>query len=115
MTNKLITALFMVLLLAGCASNQGLYKWGEYQETLFVVYHEPELKEDALNDYLEFIAAGGTATHPIAPGLFAEAGTFMLERGEVDSAIKYYRMEYEAWPESQAMLGTLIDNLEARK
>lgn len=115
MTDKLFIVFSLLVVLAGCASNQGLYEWGQYQETLFVVYHEPELKEEALKGYLEFVETGGTPQHPIAPGLYAEAGTFMLEQGEVDSAIKYYKMEYEAWPESQPMLGMLIENLEARK
>lgn len=114
--NKTMLPLFTALiLLSGCASNQGLYEWGQYQETLFVVYHDPALKEEALKNYLEFVETGGTPQHPIAPGLFAEAGTFMLEQGEVDKAIKYYKMEHEMWPESQPMLGMLIENLEARQ
>lgn len=115
MSKKLILSMVVLVLLTGCASNQGLYDWGQYQETLFVVYHEPEFKEESLKSYLEFIGSGGTPEHPIAPGLFAEAGTFMLEQGDVDAAIKYYRMEYEAWPESQPMLGMLIENLEANR
>jgi hypothetical protein len=115
MTKRILLLVSLAVVLAGCAKNQGLYQWGEYQETLFVVYHEPAEKEQALKNYLEFVETGGTLTHPIAPGLFAEAGTFMLEQGDVDSAVKYYRMEYDAWPESQPMLGMLIENLEARQ
>ena len=105
----------MFVLLAGCASNQGLYEWGQYQETLFVVYQEPALKEEALKNYVEFVETGGTPQHPIAPGLFAEAGTFMMIQGDVDSALKFYKLEYEAWPESRPMLSMLIENLEARQ
>jgi hypothetical protein len=108
MTKRILLLVSLAVVLAGCAKNQGLYQWGEYQETLFE-------KEQALKNYLEFVETGGTLTHPIAPGLFAEAGTFMLEQGDVDSAVKYYRMEYDAWPESQPMLGMLIENLEARQ
>ncbi len=115
MTEKFLLPLALLVVLTGCANNQGLYDWGQYQETLFVVYHEPELKEQTLKNYLEFVESGGTPQHPIAPGLFAEAGTFMLEQGDVDAAVRYYKMEYEAWPESQPMLGMLIENLEARQ
>ncbi|AZT84870.1 DUF4810 domain-containing protein [Marinobacter sp. NP-4(2019)] len=115
MTKRFLLALSMFVLLAGCASNQGLYEWGQYQETLFVVYQEPALKEEALKNYMEFVETGGTPEHPIAPGLFAEAGTFMLEQGDVDSAIKFYKLEYDAWPESRPMLSMLIKNLEARQ
>ncbi|MDF0748604.1 DUF4810 domain-containing protein [Marinobacter sp. 71-i] len=115
MTKRFLLTLSMFGLLAGCASNQGLYEWGQYQETLFVVYQEPALKEEALKNYVAFVETGGTPQHPIAPGLFAEAGTFMLEQGDVDSALKFYKMEYEAWPESRPMLSMLIKNLEARQ
>ena len=115
MTKKFLLMALAIVVLSGCARNHGLYEWGQYQETLFVVYHEPEVKEDMLKQYLDFVENGGTETHPIAPGLLAEAGTFMLERGDIDAAIKYYRMEYDAWPESQPMLGMLIENLEARQ
>ncbi|WP_297791266.1 DUF4810 domain-containing protein [uncultured Marinobacter sp.] len=115
MNKRFLLTLSMFVLLAGCASNQGLYEWGQYQETLFVVYQEPELKEEALKNYMEFVETGGTPEHPIAPGLFAEAGTFMLEQGDVDSAIKFYKLEYDAWPESRPMLSMLIKNLEARQ
>lgn len=115
MTKRILLLLSMFVLLAGCASNQGLYDWGQYQETLFVVYQEPALKEEALKNYVEFVETGGTPQHPIAPGLFAEAGTFMLVQGDVVSALKFYKMEYEAWPESRPMLSMLIENLEARQ
>jgi hypothetical protein len=115
MTKQLLFTLSMCVLMTGCASHQGLYDWGQYQETLFVVYQEPALKEEALKNYVDFVETGGTPQHPIAPGLYAEAGTFMLEQGDVDSAIRFYRMEYDAWPESRPMLSTLIKNLEARQ
>lgn len=115
MNNKVVLLFTALILLSGCASQQGLYDWGQYQETLFVVYHDPALKEEALNNYLQFVETGGTPQHPLAPGLYAEAGTFMLEQGKTEEAIRFYKMEYEAWPESQPMLGAMIENLEARQ
>lgn len=115
MNRNVLLSFVLLTLMTGCAQNQGMYQWGQYQETLFVVYHEPELKEEALKSYLEFVESGGTVERPLAPGLYAEAGTFMLEQGDTEAAVKYYKMEYEAWPESQPMLGMLIENLEARQ
>lgn len=115
MNNKVALLFTALVLLSGCASQQGLYDWGQYQETLFVVYHDPALKEEALKNYQAFVETGGTPEHPLAPGMYAEAGTFMLEQGKVEEAIRFYKMEYEAWPESQPMLGAMIGNLEARQ
>lgn len=112
--NKLILAITSALVLSACAGPQTMYSWGEYEETLFVNYHEPAMKEKALTDYIEFVDSGGTTDRPLAPGLYAEAGTFMLEQGNTEDALKYYRMEYENWPESRPMMGVLIENLEGQ-
>lgn len=114
MIRKIIFTLGIVLLVAACAGPQTMYNWGQYEQTLFVHYHDPALKKEALQKYIVFVETGGTPEHPIAPGLFAEAGTFMLEEGDLSGAIKFYQMESDAWPEARPMLSVLISNLEAR-
>ncbi|WP_111642137.1 DUF4810 domain-containing protein [Marinimicrobium alkaliphilum] len=110
--NKLLLVAIAALL-AACSATQTLYSWGPYEETLFIHYHEPGLREDALTKYIAFIDSGSVIEPKLAPGLYAEAGTFMLERGDIESALKFYRLEYEAWPESRPMLSALIENLES--
>ena len=114
MNNYPLIIIFTVMFVSGCASSQpDMYRWGPYEDSLFAVYHEPQFKEEVLHEYMMFIQKD-KGERPIAPGLFAEAGTFMLNQGDVKSAIKYYRMELERWPASQPMLTTLINNLEER-
>ena len=112
-TKKWYAVILTVLLTTGCAGGP-LYEWGGYEETLFVVYHEPAYKEQALVDYIEFVNETDRR-RPLAPGLYAEAATFLLEQGDIEGAIKYYKLEYQHWPESQPMLEQLIANLEARQ
>ncbi|MBK1872019.1 DUF4810 domain-containing protein [Marinobacter sp. 1-3A] len=115
MNKPFIPMVLAAVLATGCATgNKQLYDWGQYEQTLFVVYHEPEYKEQALSDYLAFVQThNGQGT--LAPGLYAEAGTFLLEQGDVGGAVDFYKMEYEQWPESRPMLGILIENLEAQQ
>ena len=114
MNKSLVLMLLSALLLAGCATgNKTLYDWGQYEQTLFVVYHEPEYKDQALENYLAFVRQYEGQSR-LAPGLYAEAGTFLLEQGDVNGAIGFYKMEYERWPESRPMLGILIENLEGQ-
>src|SRR5690554_6311173 len=115
MNKSLLLMALASLFVAGCATgNKQLYDWGQYEQTLFVVYHEPEHKEQALNNYLAFVREYEGQSR-LAPGLFAEAGTFLLEQGDVNGAIGFYKMEYERWPESRPMLGILIENLESQQ
>ncbi len=114
MTSVNIVFFMACLFLVGCASNNAFYEWGAYEETLLKVYHEPEYKTEALNKYLQFVE-NYQGDKPLAPGLYAEAGTFLLEQGDYQEAIGFYKLEYEHWPESRPMLGALIENLEARQ
>lgn len=116
MKTKIITITAAILLLSGCATNKNLYEWGNYEETLFVYFHEPEVKDQMLTNYLAFIekAQAGSAKK-VAPGLFAEAGTFMLEKNDVESALRFYQLEHKTWPESRSMMEIMISNLEARR
>lgn len=112
----ILTLALTALLTTGCATDTSLYSWGKYEQALFINYHEPEYKEQAIQQYISFIneQQSSNKTKPLAPGLFAEAGTFMLERGDYKNALVFYKMEYDTWPESRPMLGALIKNLEAR-
>lgn len=114
MNKKTGLILLLAALLAGCATNNHLYEWGPYEGTLFTLYHEPAAKEKALEQYMKFIEISDRR-RPLAPGLYAEAGTFLLEQGDIEGAIQFYKLERDAWPESQPMLTTLIENLEAMK
>ncbi|WP_157981063.1 DUF4810 domain-containing protein [Pseudidiomarina insulisalsae] len=110
-----LTVALSLLVLSGCATNNHLYQWGNYEETLFTYFHEPEVKEEMLGYYFEFVNEAQGKKKPLAPGLFAEAGTFMLERGDVTAALRFYELEYATWPESRILMGTLITNIKARQ
>ena len=112
---KIILPLVFTGLLSACATtDNNLYSWGTYEETLFVNYHEPAVKEEMLDNYLAFVRKHHAGTKRLAPGLFAEAGTFMLERNDPQAAIEFYELERQNWPESEPLMTTLITNLKAR-
>ncbi|MRJ42194.1 MULTISPECIES: DUF4810 domain-containing protein [Idiomarina] len=112
---KLLWVVLGSLLTSACVTNNNLYQWGNYEEALFVYYHEPEVKEEILIDYLEFIETAQQKPKPVAPGLFAEAGTFLLEQGKRAEAIKFYQLEHDTWPESQLFMAALIRNLQTQQ
>lgn len=112
MNKASVLALSAVALLSGCAMQTTLYDWGNYEQDLFDYYHEPSLKKEVIADHAEFVMSVQNSGEKPAPGLLAEAGTFYLVEGDIESAIRFYQLEYEVWPESRPMMGTLIDNLE---
>lgn len=98
----ILTLALTALLTTGCATDTSLYNWGKYEQVLFINYHEPEYKEQAIQQYISFIneQQSSNKTKLLAPGLFAEAGTFMLERGDYKNALVFYKMEYDTWPKA---------------
>lgn len=100
-----------ILLLSGCQSSPTHYAWGNYEDALFAQFHEPAVRDRVIHDYLIFVERHNTETKPVGPGMYAEAGTFMLEKGDIQKALRFYQLEADMWPESRPMMFTLIRNL----
>lgn len=100
-----------VLVVSGCVSPSH-FQWGDYEQNLYDYYHEPGIKEKVIQNHLKMVAAQVEAGKKIAPGMYAEAGTFYLEKGDKASAVKYYKLEKQAWPDSAKLMDQLISTLE---
>ena len=48
----------------------------------------------------------------LAPGLYAEIGTFYARAGKFEEALTYYELERKTWPESQGFMTALIDGIQ---
>jgi hypothetical protein len=106
-------ALLLLACLAACVS-QPMYQWGTYESNLFQSYKDPT-KVEALRINLEaHTALMESNRQKVAPGLYAELGTLYLQLGSSDKAINMYKKEREAWPESQGLMNSMIQNLERR-
>ena len=109
--NKLkTTAIALVAtsaLLAGCQST-GLYQWGNYEQSLYNYYKDPAELEAHAKAILKAIER---SNGKVAPGLYAEYGTILLQQGKKAEAIEYYTKERDLWPESQHLMNAMINNL----
>lgn len=114
MTKRIAAACLMCALLSGCTSTQ-LYRWGNYENDLYRYYHHADQRPTVVADYLQFVAQLENGEQKPAPGLYAEAGTFLLLQGEREKAIAYYQMEHEVWPESRRLMSALIANLQEQQ
>ncbi len=115
MIKKTIIISITLVMLAGCqATPKSLYTWGNYEDALFANFHEPEAREAELTEYLAFIQSTPKHDLRFGPGLYAEAGTFMLHQGNIPQAIHFYQLEANNWPASKTLMDTLVKNLKAR-
>lgn len=101
--------------LAGCATTQGAYNWGAYDELLYRSYKDVTKVEELRIGLETHIAALEKSNGRVPPGLYAELGTLYLEAGDSDRAIDMYRKERDAWPESRGLMDAMIANLDRRR
>jgi len=105
----------LLFTVVGCqTAPTSLYAWGNYESALFANFHEPAIREAELAKYLTFIQSTPKYEQKFGPGLYAEAGTFMLQQGNVEQAILFYELEANHWSASLPLMSTLILNLKAR-
>lgn len=98
------------VLMTGCHTTQnvGLYHWGDYEASLYEYYKDPA-QEPQLSDTV--LKAIDESEGRIAPGMYAEYATLLLQQGRVDEAIEYYTKERDYWPESRALMDSIIAQL----
>jgi hypothetical protein len=115
MISKGALVLLAGLISTGCATSNTLHNWGNYEDNLFNYYSKPELQESIVASQIAFLRELEGSGKVPAPGLFAEAGTFLLLQGDAQGAVEFYQKEHDAWPESRLMMNALITNLKERE
>lgn len=103
-----VLVLATTIFVTGCQTSQQLYHWGEYESGLYGYYKDPA-ELSALSE--ELLSAIEDANGRVAPGMYAEYGTLLLQQGKKDEAVVYYTKEKELWPESQHLMDAMINNL----
>lgn len=98
-------ALFAGLL--GACAPPTPYKWGNYEQSLYDYYKDPETVE-ALVKAIEASIADAEKTKQVPPGLYAEYGYLLMARNENKTAITYFNKEKTAWPESTGLMDRMI-------
>jgi len=119
---KIIQNRFMALLVCGVialpvsayAADKTLYYWSSYDADLYFFLENPEPETEArFEATLQHIfTESDKANRKIAPGLLAEYGFLLYQRGEFDAAVGYFERERDEWPESSAFMTKMIAQAE---
>ncbi|WP_019528163.1 DUF4810 domain-containing protein [Dasania marina] len=111
---KKLIIISITLLLFGCANNQG--RWGNYSNELYTYYKSPtdEEKNELLAELVKIFKTAEKNGASPPPGLYAEYGTFLYERGDYPGAINYYTKEKNSWPDSTHYMNALINALSSQ-
>jgi len=98
------TALF------GCAP-KGLFYWGDYENSLYERYMENNSAQ--AENYLQLsIDKAIKENRRVPPGVYADYGFILYQRGDKNSAINFFEKEKQLYPESQALMSKLIERVK---
>ena len=107
-------ALLLTLVIAGLAEAKDpprLYYWSTYEQEMFLAYDQPDNEDRQMKlaaTLLRIIQKSDEAGRIPPPGVVAEYGYFLFQRGEYYAAIDHFRREATMWPESKTLMDRMI-------
>lgn len=111
--NRELRLVFVVLILtifSGCATQEDIYYWGNYENLVYGMYAEPGSADplaqvEQLTADIEEAANNGK---PVPPGVYAHLGMMYAHLGEMDAAMAALNTEKELYPESTILVDGMI-------
>lgn len=103
---RLFIAVFAIMLLGGCSSSR--YAWNGYDEKLYDYYKSPA-EIEKFTELLSDIIKDGELDQRVPPGIYAEYGYLLFERGRFAEAAVWFGKEADKWPESQFFMTKMIN------
>ncbi len=108
---RILIAVAVCISLTSCAK-PSLYSWGPYEQGLYDSYKDPNKFENLRITLESHVSSMEVEKQKVAPGLYAELGTFYLQAGNAEKAKSYYFKERDAWPESRGLMTAMIQNID---
>lgn len=98
MITRLTILVLLILSVVGCTSSR--YAWNGYDEKLYDYYKSPAESEKFI-EQLSSIISDGESDNRVPPGIYAEYGYLLFEKGRFSEAEIWFRKEADKWPESR--------------
>ena len=109
-----LVAVAFATLLQGCVTSNTMYRWGNYDDTLYKHYKNPQDRETFVASMREVVLESEQQGVKTPPGCYAEYGYALYESGSPKEAATYFKKEREMWPESRQLMDKMIVLAERR-
>lgn len=100
----------LALSLVGCAGTKSMYDWGGYQPAITNYYKNNDAS--AFEEKLTEAVSKSEASKKVPPGLHAELGYLLYERGDLAGAAKEFAREKELFPESSLLMDKMLTGID---
>jgi hypothetical protein len=110
----ILVACLSALLGAGCATNRGLYDWGDYEDATSaqLLEHDPGAAQAIYERTLTEIQQRNGR---VPPGLFADYGFLLYTRGDYSGALQNFEREKQLFPEAAPLMDKLCARVRQRQ
>lgn len=102
----------LAIIVTGCAPKTR-YAWNNYDAKLYQHYKNPA-EYDQFIEHLKEVIEDSEESGKVPPGLYAEYGFALYEKGNYQEAAKYFKLENDKWPESRVLMAKMIQNAQMR-
>lgn len=111
---KIAVVSLFALFVVSCASTKKLYSWYDYQKDY---YHylknaDQESYDKLIKTYDKIIAEQKEIRGIVPPGIYADYGYLLMEKGKTAEAKEMFAKEIELYPESEVFIGSILKRLE---
>ena len=107
---KVAVISFIALLAISCTSTQKLYSWYDYQEDYYhyLKNSDDESYEKLVKTYDKIIAEQKALRGTVPPGIYADYGYLLMEKGKNSEAKAMFAKEIELYPESEVFIASIL-------
>ncbi|OZG72931.1 DUF4810 domain-containing protein [Hahella sp. CCB-MM4] len=109
------SAVIVLLLLSGCATQKPLYYWGDYEPVIYDMYNNPGEADTSaqIEKLTATIQRAQSQDMQVPPGLYAHLGMIYAEDGSPELAVEALNEEKALYPESATFIDGMLER--ARK
>lgn len=110
---KHLLILISAVFLASCTNSKSLYTWNDYDKTSYVYLKNADEKsiEDILETYQKIINDQKGSRVVTPPGIYADYGFLLIERGKIEDGKEMLLKEIALYPESKIFIELVLSRI----
>jgi len=116
MNTRILTAAALAMALTGCASQQNLYHWGEYETLVYKMYNEPGAADPQtqIAELTADIEQAEQSGKKVAPGIYAHLGYMYALANNPAKSQAAFATEKQLFPESSQFIDRLLNKAQTQ-
>lgn len=111
---KYIYLFIIAFAFSSCSAPKGLYSWGKYQQASYNYLKKADEKsvDKIMKEYQKIIKKQKGIRKVTPPGIFADYGFFLIQRGDLKAGKANLNKEISLYPESKIFIDRILKLLE---